>query len=1131
MSVSLSRSTSFCSHTSSPSCSPSPHRLQSPSSTTRRANIPRSTANSPLPYLATKSAYLQSGATAPDAKASFNSDRYDLPSTSTAPVSSSLRFSASSASSSSSTTSTTTMVATATPVRRGHRGSKDATRVIRKKYTMTPASSSSTRAPVEPTASTPLNNSAQVMESATWTRRRGLTAEAERLDSSSGSEQEEDVRRVERIAEGSTLSPAFKASERAQISDTIEARRASLNFASLLAEEEDGLPSPRRNISNKGMAALFFSAHGLERNFETKISMTPPARMSSTHNESPFTTSGLHAYPATEAKRVSIPRSNAFGPFAPLPTDGVPSPGWKAMRRNGGLLTRSALGIDGLPEYDEEDDSKSSSLMFLKGLAEVPKHSRARTEGAQKRSSKAVSPLKSVQEPRRRAATMLKAGNQRPYAMDMDDSEENDDVPPPSPSPAGEMCFPKRINFSEGESSTESDDEGIILRPGARIVPTRSGSSRSISTSQCHEYIPSMIGFGGEIPVRSLTTSALKNTHNSQTSFSTSHSSTRLSSHGSISQHNKSSSSSPYKTPNKRRARMPSLSSTGRNGTISAASPIATPIQSEEGSLFATPSREETESLSATHKRRSTGSFLPSTPAGTQPRAIEGSPVTSQTPISRSKRSSLPPTAPETLNQRRLALSKLDNSIASSNTPSSFDDSGVAFISPLGISSEKGQERALGRYLGMGSLTRTPGLSNQDSPSKEALTRRSASDSHSTIHHPFGVRERSALANETRLSDGNSSTSSSPEVVFRSARVGSASSVPEGLVSPARCIPNRRTSLSASALAVDDLQAPYLTPQNYKNVIPLQTAFMSTGLASKRSRPMMGTIDLATGEALPPLPPKPNFTLHNNGPSSIAPQVGLREVVAAANAHSAATNKPTIMPDTPMKKPVFPPFAGHVNKAKPIEVSKYKPCTTHRSVALPSMLSPPPKKHGDENETSSSGGSAYDGDSPLLNQDCDSPTLGLSAVSGKNAWTTCPQPSQTPCKLSGNMSVSPTHLPPRMGVAPNLTSPDILLCEDGKDIRIATDENVQINGNLSASGPPRPASLLGRSVLMQHRPSLGLQRKSSFGPNFEQGLSLSGSMANSPVLGSDFIPTTPTRNSTNIKWFEGTLPFFLVSEV
>jgi len=973
--------------------------------------------------------------------------------------------------------------------------------------------------------STPLvhHHSIQDMENATWTRRRGKTAEADRLDSSSGSDLDEE----ERANLSTELSPDLTSSEREQISSTSDTDKASISFATVLAadEEEERFPSPRRQGMHRGVAAFLSSAHGLEQNFEKKVSMTPPARMSTNYNESPFNNNGLLSYPATDARRNSIPRSHAFGPFAPLPLEGVTSQTSKGTRRAVAFNYRSALAIDGLPDHGGDGES---SLAMLQGESlQGARHARSKTEGIQKRANRATSTLS---EARKRAATMLKSSNNNPFAMEVDDSEENDDAPPPSPSPAVDLSFPKRFNLSEGDSSTESEGEGIILRPGARVAPRKMGSNRSISTSQCQHDVPSMIGFGGEIPVRSYTTSALKNSFASQSSLSTSCSSSKFSSQGLTSQNNKPS-SSPYKTPNKRRARMPSSNSVPRSRTLSAASPVNTPIKSEEGSLFASSSNEfddvfpEPKTTSRENKRRSTGSCLPSTSGNGIRLFSEASPAASLSSPSRSKRASLPPASPTTANQRRLALSRLDNSYGSPAAYGlGFDDSGVAFTSPA-TSSEKLTERALGKHLGLGNLGRGSPSSKacdtmgHSSPSKAAFARRTVTEQHQICAHPFSVRERSALANETRMSDGGSSVASSPDPVLRKSRVASASSVPEGLTSPARLVGPRRTSLSANSLAVGDdtmtTQAPYLTPQNYKNVIPLQTAFMSTGLASKRNRPTMGNVDLVTGEAFPPLPPKLNYTLGANTSNSNT-QLGLREVMAAANAHSAAINKPTSMPDTPMKRPGFPPFAvPSVSKALPMGISSKAKNRNHPT--LPSMLSPPKQQVNEGNDSSSSGGSAYGGDSPLLNQDCDSPTLGLASVSGKNSWTPGPQRTR-----NGSLAISPTQSILSQIVNPSYsTSPEIALADEIKERHQSAADDFNYN-NLSTFGFTRPTTLRRGSAAIMHRPaSIGLQRKGSFGPASEQGLALSNSAVNSPVLGSDFVPTTPTRNSASIKWFEG----------
>lgn len=1155
MSVSLSRSPSFCSHSTSPTCSPSPRHLPSLSASTSKSkrSIPRASTSTPLPFLLSKADHLtasgddKSASSSHDVKEALSS-YMPIASTSSQPI-------------------TSMRSQESTPIRRSHRNGTEAAaaRLAKRKHVILP-STSTLHTPVAPTRNIPASlamtsttrdtmTKSMADQSATWTRRRGRTAESCRFDSSSGSEQEaEDLEDERERADqsGEIIPTASTDDDDGRIAKGLQMKQRT----TLHSEGRDGIPSPRRQIANKRLSAFLSSAHGLEHNFESKVSMTPPARLNAHYNDSPFNVSALPTHPATDAtKRIGIPRSTAFGPFSPLPLDqhSTTHQLFNGARRKSSSLhqTAASASLDGLPEYDRSrgGDSTLDSLRSDQ-FSGIIRHTRARTEGAQKRigSSKSKSQLGAVQEPRKRAASIFRSTNLA-MAMDIDDMEENDDLPPPSPSPAGDVLFPKRSSIDEEllESDSDDDDE-VILRPGAaNVAPRKLGSNRSISTSQCHTRSSSLVAYGGEIPVRSYTTSAIKHTYPSQSSISASTTSSKFSSQGSSLQNpsSSSSSSSPYKTPNKRRARMPSTSSSvNRSRALSHASPVITPIQSEEGSLFAVVPLEDEIYLEngSKHKRRST-SCLPSTPSG-EAHLISEHDLNDALPTSPSphKRSSLPSISPEAALRRRKALHLLDDNAMTPGSMS-FDDSGVAFISPAGISMGKANERSLGRHLGLASQFKMADAV-ENSPSKAALARRAVSEHQQGGNRHFNVRERSALANETRLSDAASSAASSPEVIAkRNGRLMSANSVPECLASPVRHIaPPRRTSLSANTLGIDDshlMQPTYLTPQNYKNIVPLQAAFMSTGLASKRSRPAMNNTDLVTGESLPPLPPKPNFAAGVSKQAGHAPnltaQLGLREVVAAANAQSAIIGKPAMMPDTPMKKPVFQSFAathaGHTGKAVPLEMSKNSN-QTKTYAPLNSMLSPPPPhiKMFDGTESSSSGGSAYEGDSPLLNADCASPTLGLASVAGKSMWTDDLHRSETPTQSFGptpsNLQLRQQPLSPRQHLAAQhqQQSPEIHLQREQSAHQAEADPpggaSDSGNNRLSALGLIRPSAIRTRSAILQHRPSLGLQRKSSFGPNSEQSHSLSGSSVHSPILGFDVVPSTPTRNSTNIKWFE-----------
>ncbi|GAA5837877.1 hypothetical protein JCM11251_004686 [Rhodosporidiobolus azoricus] len=108
----------------------------------------------------------------------------------------------------------------------------------------------------------------------------------------------------------------------------------------------------------------------------------------------------------------------------------------------------------------------------------------------------------------------------------------------------------------------------------------------------------------------------------------------------------------------------------------------------------------------------------------------------------------------------------------------------------------------------------------------------------------------------------------------------------------------------------------FFTPQNYKNVRPLAAAFMSTGLVSKRSRPRSDSTsgapvfnlhqhlqqqlgETAAGNAVPRNSPlKPTTSSETVVPHSALP-------VPLPNPLVASLSRPSIMPDTPVKKSAF----------------------------------------------------------------------------------------------------------------------------------------------------------------------------------------------------------------------------------
>lgn len=100
-------------------------------------------------------------------------------------------------------------------------------------------------------------------------------------------------------------------------------------------------------------------------------------------------------------------------------------------------------------------------------------------------------------------------------------------------------------------------------------------------------------------------------------------------------------------------------------------------------------------------------------------------------------------------------------------------------------------------------------------------------------------------------------------------------------------------------------EGTFFTPQNYKNVRPLAAAFMSTGLVSKRNRPRNNSLSGA-----------PVFNLHQHlqqqlGETAVPKGSPMKmpasaeNLVPLPNPLVASLSRPSIMPDTPVKRSAF----------------------------------------------------------------------------------------------------------------------------------------------------------------------------------------------------------------------------------
>ncbi|GAA5987874.1 hypothetical protein JCM10908_007252 [Rhodotorula pacifica] len=312
-------------------------------------------------------------------------------------------------------------------------------------------------------------------------------------------------------------------------------------------------------------------------------------------------------------------------------------------------------------------------------------------------------------------------------------------------------------------------------------------------------------------------------------------------------------------------------------------------------------------------------------------------------------------------------------------------------------------------------------------------------------------------------------------------------------------------------------EGTFFTPQNYKNVRPLAAAFMSTGLVSKRSRPRNNSLSGA-----------PVFNLHQHlqqqlGEPALAKAspmkmpLSVENMAPLPNPLVASLSRPSIMPDTPVKRSAFQ--AG-------VTASTSRPSLTC-SVVTPVLKV--------ENAPSSEGIQ----DSPTTNAISSGSPVGAGGILSEKQTAALSLTADLDERREGRESLSPlatnaTDGAPRSQspLARSSVSPSSSSTTGTLDLRPPTSVPVS-TGDVSPSvhafkTGSRFSSASMRSSLGRVRPALFRRRSSGqlsgegsfLGTQYRSGGSSSGksSAANTIAEGE---PMTPTRSGSG-KYWEGT---------
>ncbi|GAA6008814.1 hypothetical protein JCM10207_001733 [Rhodosporidiobolus poonsookiae] len=330
-------------------------------------------------------------------------------------------------------------------------------------------------------------------------------------------------------------------------------------------------------------------------------------------------------------------------------------------------------------------------------------------------------------------------------------------------------------------------------------------------------------------------------------------------------------------------------------------------------------------------------------------------------------------------------------------------------------------------------------------------------------------------------------------------------------------------------------EGTFFTPQNYKNVRPLAAAFMSTGLVSKRNRPRSSSTSGA-----------PVFNLHQHlqqqlGEAPAAAQGSpIKPAPGAATAELGATlpnplvaglARPSVMPDTPVKKSAF----VHASTSTAAPATSLVPAGSATPAINPILVQPqssPDDAQASPTTTAMDTGSPIGASGHLSSKHAAALSLApdVDGAEAKEALSPLGHGKKpfsrsiSPLSRHSTSTASPTGsisalegvsaFSHRTGVSSGELSPSVLASR-GSTTRSS------LPGYGSSSGSMRSSLGRVRPMLFRRRSSGQLSNESGFlgGMQFRSGSSSSGGSATGTIA--EVEPMTPTR-SVGGRYWEGT---------